>query len=280
INNIEYSDDNGFSEANCSIIVKDQAALDFEAADLRFVLAGDNWGVMNDPTGGVLAMIPAGGDDNGFGVDFTGDGLADIQIQFDQQVSGDGFVEFDFQEHSFHDIGFAFSDDNSPAAGLVAAAGVNNYFKGYDCMTMEVNSKLSDTKFLASATINSETGEISKGDNTNALAMADVQYEQRTLKLWTYQRGSEAESSITNATLDDYYNQMIGSLGIKSRTIKNSKNFADIMVNSLTEQRDSISAVSLDEEMIKLMKYQHAFSAASKLLTVSDEMLNTLIAMR
>ena len=56
--------------------------------------------------------------------------------------------------------------------------------------------------------------------------------------------------------------------------------FADIMVNSLTEQRDSISAVSLDEEMIKLMKYQHAFSAASKLLKVSDEMLNTLIAMR
>jgi flagellar hook-associated protein 1 FlgK len=41
-----------------------------------------------------------------------------------------------------------------------------------------------------------------------------------------------------------------------------------------------VSAVSLDEEMIQLMKYQHAFSAASKLLTTTDEMLNTLIAMR
>ena len=52
------------------------------------------------------------------------------------------------------------------------------------------------------------------------------------------------------------------------------------MVNNITQQRDSISGVSLDEEMIKLMKYQHAFTAASKLITVSDEMLNTLISMR
>ena len=236
--------------------------------------------MMKDPTGGNLAMIPAGGDDNGFGVDFTGDGLADIEIRFDKQVSGDGYVEFDFQARGFQNLGFAFSDDSSASSGLLAAAGINNFFKGYDSVTMEINEKLSDTKFVTSATINSETGEISQGDNTNALAMADVQHQTRILKLWTYQRGTEAQSSTASATLDDYYNQMIGSMGIKSRTIKNSKEFADIMVNNIRGQRDSISAVSLDEEMIKLMKYQHAFSAASKLLTVSDEMLNTLISMR
>jgi flagellar hook-associated protein 1 FlgK len=280
INNIEYSESNGFSEANVSIIVKDQTSLDFSTSDLRFVRAAGNWGVMNDPTGGKLAMLPPGGDDDGFGVDFTGDGLADIEIRFDKQVSGDGYVEFDFQERGFQNLGFAFSDDSSASSGLLAAAGINNFFKGYDSLTMEINGKLSDTKYVTSATINSETGEISQGDNTNALAMADVQHQTGILKLWTYQRGIEAQSSTTNATLDDYFNQMIGSMGIKSRTIKNSKKFADIMVNNIRAQRDSISAVSLDEEMIKLMKYQHAFSAASKLLKVSDEMLNTLIAMR
>jgi flagellar hook-associated protein 1 FlgK len=69
-------------------------------------------------------------------------------------------------------------------------------------------------------------------------------------------------------------------MGIIARRIKSSKEFADIMVNNLTERRNAISAVSLDEEMIKLMEYQHGFSAASKLLSVSDEMLNTLISMR
>jgi len=124
------------------------------------------------------------------------------------------------------------------------------------------------------------TGEISKGDNTNALDMADVQFQDQAMVLWSYLRGSEAQSSTTNATLDDYFIQMMGSMGIRSRSIKNSKEFADIMVNNITEQRNSISSVSLDEEMIKLMKFQHAFSAASKLLVVSDEMLSTLIAMR
>ncbi len=139
---------------------------------------------------------------------------------------------------------------------------------------------LTDTRLIAAATVNSEDGSVSQGDNTNALAMADVQYQSRQMKLWTYTRGDDAQSSITNASLDDFYTQMVSSLGIKSRSIKNSKEFADIMVNNITDQRNSVSAVSLDEEMIKLMKFQHAFSAASKLLTVSDEMLNTLISMR
>ena len=70
---------------------------------------------------------------------------------------------------------------------------------------------------------------------------------------------------------------MTGSIGIISSGIKTSREFADIMVDNLTEQRNAISAVSLDEEMIKLMEYQNAYSAASKLLTVVDEMMQTLI---
>ncbi|MCF6248778.1 MAG: flagellar hook-associated protein FlgK [Desulfobacula sp.] len=279
--NFQYSEENGFSQANTSITVNDWSALDFAASSLHFERASSGyWGVLNDPTGGTLQLIPQGGDDDGFGVDFSGDGVADIEINFAQRVTGLGYVELDFTKRSSDDIGFAFSDDASTSSGLVAAAGINNFFKGYDSMTMEINEKLSDTKFVASATIDSETGRISQGDNTNALGMADVQFQEKTLKLWAYQRGSAAQSSTTKATLDNYYNQMISSMGVTSRSIKSSKEFADIMVNNITGQRDSVSAVSLDEEMIKLIRFQHAFSAASKLLTIADEMLNTLISIR
>ncbi|MBU1196503.1 MAG: flagellar hook-associated protein FlgK [Proteobacteria bacterium] len=281
VENIHYSGENGFNQVNGSVTVTNYSAIDFAASDLHFERsASGRWGVLNDPTGGSLQIIPDGGDDDGFGVDFSGDGVADIEINFKERVSGYGFIEVDFIKHSSRDIGFSFSDNASSDSGLVAAAGINNFFKGYDSMTMEVNEKLSDTKFISAATIDSETGLISQGDNTNALAMSDVQFQEKTLKLWTFQRGSDARSSTTTATLDNYYNQMISSMGVKSRSIKNSKEFADIMVNSITAQRDSVSAVSLDEEMIKLIKYQHAFSAASKLLTIADEMLNTLISVR
>jgi flagellar hook-associated protein 1 FlgK len=281
LGNIQYSEENGFSEANTSITVTDWSAIDFAASNLHFERsASGHWGVLNDPTGGKLQLIPEGGDDDGFGIDFSGDGLADMKISFFESVSGTGYIEVDFTKHNANDIGFAFSDDTSSSSGLAAAAGINVFFKGTDSITMEINQDLKDTKFIAAASIDGETGKISKGDNSNALAMADVQFQEKTLKIWTFQRGNDAQSNTTSATLDNYYNQMISSMGVTSRSIKSSKEFADIMVNNLTEQRNSVSAVSLDEEMIKLIKYQHAFSAASKLLTTVDQMLNTLISVR
>ena len=282
VSNIEYSGKNGFNEDNVVINVKDWSAINFEANDLQFVRSSTGaWGIMNDPTGGNAVLIPEGGDDDGFGIDFSGDGLVDIEISFTTKVYGEGSVQLDFAKRDKDDIGFAFSDDSVEASsGLLAAAGINTFFKGYDAMTMTINEKLADTQYVAAAKINSETGEISQGDNTNALDMANVQYQDITMKQWSYERGIGGTSSLTSTTLDGYYSRMIGSMGIIARRVQSSKEFADIMVNNLTEQRHSVSAVSLDEEMIKLMKYQHGFSAASKLLTVADEMLNTLIAMR
>jgi len=282
VTNMEYSASNGFNEDNVAVTVHDWSAIDFSADNLKFVRSSNGfWGVLNDPTGGSAAFIPDGGDDDGFGIDFSGDGLPDIEISFTKKVTGQGSVQFDLEKRDRDDISFAFSDDSIIASsGLLAAAGINNFFKGDDAETMGMNEKLKDTKYVAAARIDSETGEISQGDNTNALSMANVQYQDVTMKQWSYNRGSAAESSLTTTTLDGYYSTMTGSMGIIARRVQSSKEFADIMVNNLTEQRNSASAVSLDEEMIKLMQYQHGFSAASKLLSIADEMLNTLISMR
>lgn len=276
--NVTYSGSNGFNEENVSISVIDWSAIDFSVDDLEFARSSSGrWGMVNDPTGGVATFIPEGGDDDGFGIDFNADGLADIQIFFSQQVVEEGFVKMDFEKRDPDDIGFAFSDDSGASSGLVAAAGINNFFEGYDADTIEINEMMADTRFVAAARIDSETGEISQGDNTNALSMGDVQYQDITMKRWTYDRESGAYSSLSTTSLNGYFNTMTASVGIISSGIKTSLEFADSMVNNLTEQRNAVSAVSLDEEMIKLMEYQNAYSAASKLLTVVDEMMQTLI---
>lgn len=290
ITNIEFSNEqvsqnSGFSPANTTIEITNHAAFTFEARDLKFQrttnASGTNvWQVLNDPTGGNIRIIPEGGNDSGFGVDLTRDGVADMEIRFEKEISGNGFVEMDFVHKSGKDISFAFSDDGSNASGIMAAAGINTFFTGEDAVTMEVNQTLNNTDMIAAATIDSDTGEISQGDNSNALALADIQFESRTMKKWTFSRGQDADSSVTIATLDEYYGTMIGYMGLTLRSIENSGTSAGLMVTSITEKRDAISAVSLDEEMINLMKYQHAFSAASKLISVSDEMLNTLISVR
>lgn len=278
--NMEYSEVNGFNEENVTITVNDWSALNFSVDDLQIHRLRGVWGIVNDPTGEAV-FLPPDGDDNGFGIDFTGDGLADITLDFSRAVTGDGMVQFDLEKRNQEDLGFAFSDDSVDASsGLLAAAGINTMFEGTDAMTIEVNETLADTNFVAAGRINSETGEISNGDNSNAVNLANVQNQDITVKQWEYVRGDAPYSSLTTTTLDGLYSTITGSMGIISSRLQSSQAFADIMVNNLTEQRDAISAVSLDEEMIRLMQYQHGFSAASKLLSVSDEMLNTLISMR
>jgi len=51
------------------------------------------------------------------------------------------------------------------------------------------------------------------------------------------------------------------------------------MVDFVSDQRMSISGVSLDEEAINLVKYQHSYAAAAKMITAIDEMLQIIINM-
>jgi flagellar hook-associated protein 1 FlgK len=48
-------------------------------------------------------------------------------------------------------------------------------------------------------------------------------------------------------------------------------------VQQIENSRQSVQGVSLDEEMANLVKYQHAYEAAARVITVMDEALSTLI---
>ena len=73
---------------------------------------------------------------------------------------------------------------------------------------------------------------------------------------------------------------MVGSIGIKASSIARSRGFHETMMQTLSATRDSISAVSLDEEMTYLMKFQQAYSAAAKLISISDEMMQSLLSVK
>ena len=50
-----------------------------------------------------------------------------------------------------------------------------------------------------------------------------------------------------------------------------------VLVGQLTKQREQVSSVSLDEETTNMIKYQHAYQAAARMISVFDSMLDTLI---
>ncbi|MBW1707845.1 MAG: hypothetical protein JRJ86_22250, partial [Deltaproteobacteria bacterium] len=172
---------------------------------------------------------------------------------------------------------FAFSDDTS---NVLAALGVNTFFKGASAGGIDVTDTIgSDKNFIATARIAAD-GSYASGDNTNALAIADLQYTSMDISQWTCDRiNGDTEGSLT-ATIENYYHSMVGSVGITAAGIERGRVVNEEMVKRLVDIRDSISAVSLDEEMTNLIKFQQAYAAASKLISVADEMLDTLLRVK
>ena len=133
--------------------------------------------------------------------------------------------------------------------------------------------------FTIDVTASSDTyGDFFPGDNTNSLDMANLQYQNVTVRQWTYSREDGATSrNVTNVTLDEYLHQMVGSIGIDSQSIQREKSYTQTVQEQMSETRDNLSGVSLDEEMADLIRYQHAYMAAAKLITTAQEMLDTIL---
>ncbi len=118
------------------------------------------------------------------------------------------------------------------------------------------------------------------GDNTNALAITNLQHTSMDISHWTCDRIDGNTGGSVTSTIENYYHSVVGSMGIKASSVERSNAFNEIMVEKLSGLRDSISAVSLDEEMTNLIKFQYAYQAAAKLISVSDELLNTLLSVK
>ncbi len=127
-----------------------------------------------------------------------------------------------------------------------------------------VGNKSNPQKTRLNGLINTLLGyHINRGDNRTAQKIADL--------------SSEAREKLNMSTLEDYYSSMIGEVGVATKSVKDSKNFLDDLVRQLKMIKDSISGVSLDEEMANLIKYQQAFIASAKIISTVEDMFQALI---
>ncbi|MFP4036856.1 MAG: flagellar hook-associated protein FlgK [Desulfobacteraceae bacterium] len=172
---------------------------------------------------------------------------------------------------------FSFSEDTS---GVLAALGINTFFDGEDAADISVNQVLENDKELIAAGRVDDEGAFAPGDNTNALEMTELRERKVDLNRWRYERGQEPSATEVSDSLEGFYQYIVGDVGIKSQGIRREKEYNDVLVSQLNEQRDALSSVNLDEEMTNLIKFQHAYSAAAKLVSTADEMFETLLQMR
>ncbi|WP_415062269.1 flagellar hook-associated protein FlgK [Bdellovibrio sp.] len=104
------------------------------------------------------------------------------------------------------------------------------------------------------------------GDNTVANVISSLQYRQ--------------VMADGTSTLDDYYNTQVGQIGaVVQRAVKSQESQKNVM-SQLTNIRESISGVSLDEETTKMIEFQKTYDASARLIKTADEMLDTVLNLK
>lgn len=78
-------------------------------------------------------------------------------------------------------------------------------------------------------------------------------------------------------SINQLYRDLIGNMGGASATANTQALAHRLSLEQFTTQQQAISGVSLDEEMTNMIKFQQAYNAAARTLTVMDEMLGVLI---
>jgi flagellar hook-associated protein 1 len=118
-----------------------------------------------------------------------------------------------------------------------------------------------DPTLMANPALVAASGSGQPGDASNAIAIADLRNQPL----------------IGSATIDSAYAQLVSRVGSDSQESQRMLANAQLLVGSLQDRRESVSGVSLDEEMTNLTKFQRGYQASARAMTAIDQMLQTLI---
>jgi flagellar hook-associated protein 1 len=80
------------------------------------------------------------------------------------------------------------------------------------------------------------------------------------------------------AGVDAGYRKMIVELGVQAAVAIRNQDIQAVISTQVDAARESVAGVNLDEEMTNMLSFQHAYSAAARMITAIDETLETLIS--
>jgi flagellar hook-associated protein 1 FlgK len=111
-----------------------------------------------------------------------------------------------------------------------------------------------------------------KGNNTIALAIAGLRDSK-----FSFDPKSTGIPILTNGTFDEFFRAVVGQLGVQTQEAGRQATNQSVLVAQVESSRQSVSGVSTDEEMANMIKFQHAYNAAARVMTTYDQMLDKII---
>lgn len=105
----------------------------------------------------------------------------------------------------------------------------------------------------------------------------DIETCDKLIDIWQEPFATLTPHTLSMNSFYDYYNELVGSLATRGYELRTISENQAAMAENIEEQRMSVGGVSSDEELTNMIKYQHAYSAASRYINVVDQMLEHLL---
>lgn len=139
-----------------------------------------------------------------------------------------------------------------------------DFFKGTSAKDLVVNPEIIKSLNLIAAASEETAGQSSSGNGKNAQDIANI-------------KSTSLSFSGSTSTADDFYRNIIGQLGVDSQEAQRMQDNSDVIIQQVENRRQSVSGVSLDEEMTNMIRFQQAYNAAARVVTVMDQCLDKII---
>jgi len=158
-----------------------------------------------------------------------------------------------------------FSNDTS---NFLAAYEINSFFHGQGAGDLALSSAIAaDAANISTGMIDPVTSTIQPGDNSAALAVMAIQNSAISFD------GTSAMS------LHDRTSALSTRYGTDVAVADQQRLYREAEMESLATQRQAISGVNVDEELIEMIKFQRAYEASAKVIQTTNSMLDSLMGM-
>lgn len=166
--------------------------------------------------------------------------------------------------NGIHITGYGVKDDTHRYFFINA---VDNTANNIDLSTIAFNPELNEYDNIAAA---EEAGNYE--DNRIALKIAGLRQND-----YFSDDNYETSPADRKFNYDEFYRNLISDLGNKGQEASTAVDAQKLLVDQIEYRRQAISAVSMDEEMSNLIKYEHSYNAAARIVNVMDEMLDIIV---
>ncbi|MDR3557625.1 MAG: flagellar hook-associated protein FlgK [Syntrophobacteraceae bacterium] len=140
---------------------------------------------------------------------------------------------------------------------VTTASSLPDVFSGTDASTIAANSG-----FLS--------GQSS--DTVSSVAQSMSALQDQTVQFTT-------DPGQPSSTLQQYLGSIQQTIGADTQNANNNQTYYDSLKSELQSQQQSLSGVSIDEELVNIMKYQQIYQAAAKVVQTTSTLMNTVINM-